>query len=247
MSAPDVGSSRVVVLAGGQGRRLRPYTLILPKPLLPIADMPILEILIRQLARNGFRHVSLASGYLAGLLQAYFGDGSRWGVEIEYTIEEEPLVTAGPLSLIEGIHEPFVVTNGDVLSDIGYRDLLRFHRDTGCLATVAVCERNVQVSLGVLDVDETGTVRGYTEKPKFDYLASMGIYAMEPDVLRFVPTGKRFDLPDLIRVLIESGECVMAYRFAGYWRDLGQVDDYEAAIEEFHDLRDDILGTEGPV
>lgn len=246
MTSSSSTLSRTVVLAGGRGTRLRPYTMILPKPLLPIADMPILEILIRQLSRDGFTRISLASGYLAGLLQAYFGDGSRWGVSIDYTIEDEPLGTAGPLSLVRDLTEPFVVTNGDVLSTLNYRDLLSYHCGTGAIATVAAYERNIKVSLGVLDVDSDGDVSSYTEKPKFDYIASMGIYAMQPEVLQYIPKGKRFDLPELVRVLIEQGEKVSAYRFSGYWRDLGQVADYEEAIEEFSDMREDILGIEDP-
>lgn len=244
-SSPAV-SSRVVVLAGGGGTRLQPYTTILPKPLLPIADMPILEILVRQLARDGFTRISLASGYLAGLLQAYFGDGSRWGISIDYTIEDEPLGTAGPLSLVKDLEEPFLVTNGDVLSNLSYRDFLAFHCDSNAIATVAAYERNVEVPLGVLDLDANGDVSSYTEKPTFDYLASMGIYAMQPEVLKYIPKGEYFDLPDLVRVLIEQGETVGAHRFSGYWRDLGQVSDYEEAVDEFVNMRDDILGTERP-
>ena len=244
MSSSSLISPRVVVLAGGAGMRLRPYTTILPKPLLPIADMPILEILIRQLARDGFSQITLASGYLAGLLQAYFGDGSKWGVSIEYTIEEDPLGTAGPLALVQNLTQPFIVAHGDVLSNLNYRDFLSFHCSTDAIATIATCEKDVEVALGVLDVDPNGHVSDYTEKPKLNYLASMGIYAMQPDVLQYIPQGERFDLPDLIRLLIERGDGVAAYRFSGYWRDLGQVSDYEQAVDEFPDVREDILGTE---
>jgi len=236
--------SRAVVLAGGEGTRLRPYTMILPKPLLPITDMPILEILVRQLAQSGFTRIAIASGYLAGLLQAYFDDGRRWNVSIDYTIEEEPLGTAGPLALIDGLDDPFIVTNGDVLTDLDYREFMSFHQERGAIASVATYERDVQVSLGVLEVDEHGDVLSYTEKPKFSYLASMGIYAMQPEVLRFVPNGEHLDLPDLVRTLIVEGERVASYRFSGYWRDLGQPADYQAAIDEFPTVGERILKSE---
>ena len=245
MTALPAASSRVVVLAGGRGTRLRPYTTILPKPLLPIADMPILEILIRQLARDGFSRISVASGYLAGLLQAYFGDGSRWGISIDYTIEDDPLGTAGPLALVRDLTEPFVVTNGDVLSNLSYRDFLSFHCSTDAIATVAACRREVQISLGTLELDGEDNLVGYTEKPTLTYVASMGIYAMQPEILEHIPVGEHYDLPDLVRKLIERGERVAAFPFDGYWRDLGQLHDYEEATEEFPSVREEILGPRG--
>lgn len=235
---------KAVILAGGKGRRLAPYTTILPKPLMPIGDVPILEVVIRQLKRAGFGQITMAVGYLAELLMAYFGDGNRWGVKISYSREEEPLGTAGPLSLIDGLDEPFLVMNGDLLTTLDYRALWEYHRTRGSIATLATFQRDVKVDLGVIETDEEGWVRGYIEKPTYHFSVSTGIYIFEPAVLTYIPAGRRMDLPDLILKLLAKGERVATYRFDGVWLDIGRFEDYERAVAEFEQDRTRFIADE---
>jgi NDP-mannose synthase len=232
--------SRAVILAGGLGTRLRPYTTVLPKPLMPVGDRPILDIVIRQLARAGFDRITIATGYLAELIEAFFGDGSRYEVAIDYFREEEPLGTVGALSLIEGLDDDFLVMNGDILTDIDYAGLLERHQDGGQAATVAAHERDIQVSLGVMlfqqEADPT-RVTHYIEKPRLSYVASMGVYCFAPRVREFIPPGERLDFPDLVLHLIAAGETVRAWRSDDHWLDIGRHDDYEQAQDEFNQLR----------
>jgi NDP-sugar pyrophosphorylase family protein len=235
---------RAVILAGGLGTRLRPYTTILPKPLMPVGDRPILDIVIRQLARAQFDRVTIATGYLAELIEAFFGDGSRHGIPIDYFREDEPLGTVGALSLIEGLDEHFLVMNGDVLTDLDYRALLEGHRAGGQAATIAGHRRQVQISLGVMhfdDEDDRASVTGYSEKPTFDYEASMGVYCFAPRAIDLIEPGERLDFPDLVLRLIAAGELVKAWRFEGYWLDIGRPDDYEQAQDEFDSRRHQFL------
>jgi len=227
------GALRAVILAGGKGRRLAPYTAILPKPLMPIDDMPILEVVIRQLRCAGIWDITLAVGYLASLLEAYFGDGSKWGVHIHYSREETPLGTAGPLKLVSGLERTFLVMNGDLLTTLDYTAMTRFHREHGAVATVGLFDKEVEIDLGVIETDNDDRVTGYVEKPTLHYQVSMGVYVMESDVLRYVPTGKKFDLPDLVRALMADGLPVVGYRFKGHWLDIGRQEDYIRAVEMF--------------
>lgn len=224
---------RAVILAGGEGRRLRPYTTVLPKPLMPVGDRPILEIVIGQLRDAGVDRVTIAVGYLASLLQAYFGDGSRFGVAIDYSLESEPLGTAGPLGLIEPPAEDFLVMNGDLLTDLDVAEMVGAHRASGAMATLAVYRKAVPISLGIVDVDEGGNVVGYTEKPTFTYPVSTGIYCFKPDVLERIPHGIAMDLPDLVRGLIDEGVGVRAHPFDGLWLDIGRPEDYEEALSRW--------------
>ncbi len=235
---------KAVVLAGGKGTRLAPYTKILPKPLMPIGDMPILEILLRQMRRAGVQEVILTVGHLSGLLNAFFQDGSRWGLNIRYSYEEQPLGTAGPLSLVGGLDETFLVTNGDVLTTLNLADLIAFHRSHQAAATIATHIRRVHVDLGVIQFDGSDQVTGYIEKPTYEFRVSMGIYVFEPRVLQYVEHNQRLDFPDLVLRLLQAGERVMGYPFDGYWQDLGRPDDYEQAVLEWETLRLQILGEE---
>jgi NDP-sugar pyrophosphorylase family protein len=235
---------QAVVLAGGKGTRLAPYTKILPKPLMPIGDMPILEILLRQMGRWGVDEVILTVGHLSHLMCAFFQDGRQYGVKIRYSFEECPLGTAGPLSLIEGLDDTFFVTNGDVLTTLSFQDLLAYHRNCGGIATVASHARKVQIDLGVIQRNEKNEIIGYLEKPTYDYYVSMGIYVFEPRVLSYIPYNTYLDFPDLVLKLIEAGERVVSYPYDGYWMDLGRVDDYEQAVKEFDTIRPQILGDE---
>lgn len=233
---------KAVILAGGKGKRLAPYTTILPKPLMPIGDMPILEILLRQMKRAGVDEAILTVGHLAHLLQAYFQNGDRLGIKITYSFEENPLGTAGPLSLIGGLEETFLVANGDVLTTLGFNSLVQEHKRLGVAATIATHQRKVKVDLGVIQTQGDRIVTGYIEKPTYEFLVSMGVYVFEPYVLQYIPYNEYLDFPNLILKLIAIGEKVGSYPFDGYWQDLGRPDDYEQAIEDFANLRTEFLG-----
>jgi NDP-sugar pyrophosphorylase family protein len=233
---------KAVVLAGGKGTRLAPYTRILPKPLMPIGDMPILEILLRQMKRDGVDEVILTVGYLSELLRRFFQDGSQYGIPIRYSYEERPLGTAGPLSLIDGLDDTFVVTNGDVLTTLDFRELIEFHRAQEAIATIAMHERKVQIDLGVIHLDGDHRIDNYIEKPSMDYKVSMGMYVFEPAVLQYIPKGEHLDFPDLVLKLISAGEHVVGFPFDGYWQDLGNPEEYRQASEEFNRLKSIILG-----
>lgn len=235
---------KAVVLAGGKGTRLTPYTHILPKPLLPIGDMPILEVLLKQMKRAGIEDVILTVGHLAQLLRTFFMDGQQWGMNISYSYEETPLGTAGPLSLIEDLDSTFVVTNGDVLTTLDLKDLLAFHKSQGSSATIAVHQRRVQVDLGVVQWNGNSLISGYIEKPTYDYTVSMGMYVFEPDVLKYIPYNQYLDFPDLVLNMIAAGEKVSGYRFDDYWMDLGRPDDYVQAAEDFASMRKQFLPEE---
>lgn len=235
---------KAVVLAGGKGARLAPYTKVLPKPLMPIGDMPILEILLRQMKRAGVDEAILTVGHLAGLLRAFFQDGKRLGLKIRYSYEDQPLGTAGPLSLVTGLDSTFLVTNGDVLTSLDLRALVEAHKQSGAVATIATHQRKVNVDLGVIEFDGSDRITGYIEKPTYEFQVSMGIYVFEPKVLNYIPHNQYLDFPDLVLRLIQNNEIVFGYPFSGYWQDLGRPDDYEQAVQEFEALRPLILGEE---
>jgi NDP-sugar pyrophosphorylase family protein len=232
---------RAIVLAGGKGTRLAPYTTVLPKPLMPIGEMPILEIVLRQLAYHGIKDISLAVGYLAELLMAYCGDGSKFNVRLNYSREEQPLGTAGPISLIPNLDETFLVMNGDLLTTLDYMAMLKYHRDRGAPATLACYKRDVKIDLGVIEMDSDNWVANYIEKPTYHYAVSMGIYIFEPEILNYVERGQRLDLPELVLRLIHAGQKVNIYNFDGHWLDIGRHDDYQSAIEEFSVHRNEFL------
>jgi NDP-sugar pyrophosphorylase family protein len=175
-------------------------------------------------------------------MQAFFQDGAALGLKISYSFENDPLGTAGPLSLVQGLDETFLVANGDVLTTLDLRELVRFHRQSGAAATIATHRRAVNVDLGVIQFNGSQEVIGYIEKPTYDFQVSMGIYVFEPRVLDYIPYNQYLDFPDLVLHLIEAGDRVMGYPFDGYWQDLGRADDYEAAVLEFASLRSQILG-----
>ena len=229
---------KTVVLAGGKGTRLAPYSKIFPKPLMPIGDLPILEILLRQMKKAGLSEFILTVGHLAELLRAFFGNGERWGINIEYSMEDIPLGTAGPLSLIASqLESTFVVTNGDVLTTLDFNDLIDFHTRSGSIATIASHNREVDIDLGVLQFDGEDVLTGYIEKPTYNFNVSMGIYVFEPRMLEYIPYNQYLDFPDLVLNLIQSGESVKRYGFNGYWQDLGRAEDYEQAVQDFDKLR----------
>ena len=235
---------RALILAGGQGSRLRPYTVVLPKPLLPIGDRPILDIIVRQLCHQGIDRITIVTGYLAELIEAFFGDGSSYGVPIDYYREHEPLGTAGALGLIEDLDEDFLVMNGDTLTDMNYLSFLAHHSSNSAIASIATTHREVNITLGVLRFDsesDPDRLTGYDEKPVIAYEASMGVYAFSPEVASYIEPNVRLDFPDLVLRLIGAGELVRAWRSPDYWLDIGRHDDYEQASAEFESMRDRLI------
>lgn len=233
---------RAVILAGGKGSRLRPFTFSIPKPLVPIGEMPIVEILIRQLVAQGFDRVTISVGHLASLIRAVCSDGSQWGVAIDYVEEDKPLGTAGCLSLLAfESDEPFVVVNGDTLTDLDFAMAVKtHHQDSG--VTICTNRRKVDIDFGVLDVDDEGLLVGYREKPTLDYVVSMGVYVLSPWVVQHrIPPGERLDMPDLVRGLMDDGHPVRTHDADAFWLDLGRIDDLEHGDEIFRSERSRFL------
>jgi NDP-sugar pyrophosphorylase family protein len=222
---------RAAILAGGKGTRLRPYTTILPKPLVPVGERPILEIIIRQLAKNGFKRVDLIVGHLGGLVKAYL-DGIELpeGVELRYWWEDQPLGTAGALRQIDDLDENFVAMNGDVLTTLDYAQLMRFHHGQGAALTIATHRQMVDLELGVIE-SKDGFVTDYIEKPTLPFDVSMGVYVYSPSAMSEIPLSY-FDFPELVKALLERGEKVAVYSGPGLWFDIGTVSEHERATEE---------------
>jgi NDP-mannose synthase len=241
---------RAVILAGGKGSRLSPYTTVLPKPLLPVGDRAILDVVVHQLRDFGFTELTLAVGYLAHLVRAVMGDGSNHGVTINYHEEERPLGTVGPLALLDDLDDTFLAMNGDVLTALNYADLMDIHRDAGNVLTIASHRRVVRTDYGVLHVNgssgETQNVIGFEEKPEIPYVVSMGVYVIEPRALEWIERGEYLDLPDLVLRLLDAGEQVGSHLYDGYWLDIGRHEDYEKAIVEFEQLRPMFLNEGAP-
>ena len=228
---------KAVILAGGLGTRLKPYTSVFPKPLMPIGESPILEIIIRQLKARGFDEITLAVGHLAELIMAFFNDGSKYGLKIDYSREEKKLGTAGGLGLLKNrLKDDFLVMNGDVLTSLDFSEFLAFHKRTGSKATIALNQRHVDIDFGVIELDSDRRLRGYTEKPRIDYLVSMGVYAFHESILEYIPANSYLDIPDLMKRLLADGETVNGYIHEGYWLDIGRPDDYEKANEDTENI-----------
>ncbi|GAA2078657.1 nucleotidyltransferase family protein [Actinomadura alba] len=231
-----------VILAGGKGVRLLPYTTTLPKPLVPIGDRySILEIVLHQLARHGFRTATLAIGHLGHLIRAYVGDGDRWGMRIDYAVEESPLGTIGPLlTMRDRLPDDFLVMNGDVLTDLDFAGLLAEHNAARAALTIATYPRQVNIDFGVLKTED-GHVIEFAEKPMLDYRVSMGVYAVSRDVLARYEPGLPLGFDELIIDQLADGRPPREYRFDGYWLDIGRPDDYDRANAEFAGLRPALL------
>lgn len=224
---------RAVILAGGKGTRLRPYTVVLPKPLMPIGDYPILEVIVRQLAAQKFRHITMAVNHQANLIQAFFGDGGQWGVHIDYSVENRPLGTVAPLTLIQDLPDRFLLMNGDVLTDLDYQGLCSLHLAHGKPFTISAAVRHHVIDYGVLEIDSTNTLKGFREKPSVEYLVSMGVYVLNRDLLDRIPKGEKFSFDDLMLDMLRRGESVHVEPYKGYWLDIGRPDDYMEAIDQF--------------
>lgn len=237
---------QAVILAGGKGARLRPYTTSFPKPLMPIGDLPIIEIVLRQLARAGFDDVLITTGHLAEMIRLFCGDGRKWGLRIEYSHEEEPLGTAGPIALMaDRLDDCFLVMNGDLLTTMSYRRAFEAHRAGGWLASISVHRREVKVDFGVVEQQPPGFLGRYVEKPTLGFDVSMGINVLSRGVLRFMEPGRRLDMPDLVTRIVQAGEKVACYREDCYWLDIGRTDDYQVATDEFEKRRELFLPRDG--
>lgn len=232
---------RAVVLAGGKGTRLRPYTVALPKPLMPIGEYPILEVIIRQLRAQGFEHVTLAVNHQADLFRAFFGDGSKWGMRIDYSLESKALSTMAPLKLIDDLPEHFLVMNGDILTDIAYGDFLQAHVEADRLFTISASARQQKIDYGVLNVDAAGILNGFEEKPSIPFLVSMGVYAVSRRAVDSIPPDQAYGFDDLVLGFLRQGEKVTTVPHQGYWLDIGRPDDYERASEDWPALSQRLL------
>ncbi len=230
---PQDQLARAVVLAGGKGTRLAPFTSILPKPLMPIGETSILELVLGQLSASGIREVTLCVGYLSHLIRAVIGNRPHGPLHITYVEEEQALGTAGPLRLVRGLDSTFIAMNGDVLTTLDFNDLLEHHAHQGNVLTIATRVRPIKIDYGVLQLGLDGSsnrVCAYVEKPEMTSVVSMGIYVLEPDALKYVPPEGYFDFPDLVHALLRAEEQVGAYPYDGLWFDIGRRDDYEQAV-----------------
>ena len=236
---------KTVVLAGGRGTRLAPYTSILPKPLMPVGEQSILEVVVEQLEQAGIVDIHFCVGYLAHLVQAVFENRVNGHVKITYVREQEALGTAAPLRLVEGLDSTFIVMNGDVLTTLDYRELVKYHRAQGNVLTIATHKRSIKIDYGMMQLDVMSRVRGFEEKPEIVSPVSMGIYVMEPAVLDHIPSGQYFDFPDLVRSLLAVEERVGAYLHDGLWFDIGRQEDYERAVEAWESLHPNGNGSQG--
>ena len=224
---------RAIILAGGKGTRLRPYTVVLPKPLMPIGDYPILEVIIRQLVQNSFTHITLAVNHQADLIKTFFGDGSKWGIKIDYSLEDKPLSTMAPLKLIKDLSDNFLVMNGDILTDLNYGEFYEYHIKNKNIFTISSYQREVKSEFGVLELDNENTLVGFKEKPIQKYNVSMGIYMVSKRVVEFIPKDTFYGFDHLMLDLVKKNKNPSVKPFNGYWLDIGRPDDYEIAINIF--------------
>ncbi len=222
-----------IILAGGEGTRLKPYTMIIPKPLLPIGDMPILEVILQQLADAGVSRVVITLRHMMHLFAPIIGDGSRWGLQVEYCFEDEPLGTAGSIRMVKDLDEDFLVMNGDLLTTLDYSELFQTHLSGKAWGTIALHKREVKIDYGIVKTTEDGLLSEYIEKPThYDYV-SMGIYVLSRNCLEFIPESGKFDMPQLMMTMQRAGKTIVCYKTNCYWQDIGRFDDYQKASEDF--------------
>jgi len=232
---------RAVILAGGKGTRLKPFTIVLPKPLVPIHEYPVLELIVRQLKLCGFTHITMAVNHMAELIMAYFGNGSKFGVSIDYSLEDTPLSTMGPLRLINDLPDNFLVMNGDVLTDLDLSSFYNRHVESGSLFTIASHRRSIKSEYGVLDIDDNNNLIDFREKPELFFLVSMGIYMINKTIINKIPENTIFGFDHLMMRLLKDKIPVNVFSYDGYWLDIGRPDDYEKAIDEFETIKNVFL------
>lgn len=235
---------KAVILAGGKGSRLKPYTMVIPKPLMPVGDLPILEILLRQLKKAGIDEIILAVGYMAHLFQAFFQNGERYGLHISYSFENEPLGTAGPIAnVIQDLSSNFIVLNGDLLTTLNYANIIHFHTERQAAATIGLYHRDVKIDFGVIHTTDDGQLREYIEKPTYSFQVSMGVNVFNRDMVApYLIPGKHLDIPDLMTQMMRDGLPVLGYQENCFWLDIGRLEDYQTANEIFDERRAEFLG-----
>jgi len=234
-------SKHAIILAGGKGTRLRPYTVVLPKPLMPIGEYPILEVIVRQLASHGFDHITMAVNHQAELIKAFFGNGEKWNIRIEYSLEDKPLGTMGPLRLIPDLPENFLVMNGDILTDLSFGDFYNEHVKDKRIFTISSHKRQQLIDYGVLELNEKNDLIGFIEKPRTNYEVSMGIYMVSRDVLNFIPEEEAYGFDLLMLDLLKEKHKVAVKSYSGHWLDIGRPDDYMEAIEQFDSMKEKFI------
>jgi NDP-mannose synthase len=234
-------SKRAIILAGGKGARLRPYTVVLPKPLMPIGDYPVLEIIIRQLAFHGFDHITLTVNHQAEIIKAFFGDGSKWNIKIDYSYEDKPLSTMGPLKLIHDLPEDFLIMNGDVITDLDFNWFYSFHKNREKIFSISAFSRTEISEYGVLNTNSDNMLTGFVEKPKTEITVSMGIYMAKREILNHIPSDIAYGFDNLMLNLLDTKEEVLIHKHSGYWLDIGRPDDYMKAIDDLELLKEKIM------
>ncbi|MDG1901167.1 MAG: sugar phosphate nucleotidyltransferase [Bacteroidales bacterium] len=225
-------SKRAIILAGGKGTRLKPYTISLPKPLVPIGETPILEIIIKQLIKSGFTHITITINHMADIIKAFFGDGSKWNVKIDYSLESKPLSTMGPLKLIKDLPDNFLIMNGDVLTDLNFGDFYNWHVGQNNIFTISSYQRKHKNDYGVLELDNENKLIGFKEKPITTFNVSMGVYMANKKILNYIPENEAYGFDHLMLELIEMNENACVNQFDGYWLDVGRPDDYAKACDD---------------
>jgi len=232
---------RAIILAGGKGTRLRPYTVVLPKPLMPVSEYPILEIIVRQLSKNHFDQITIAVNHQADIIKAYFGDGSKWNIDINYSLETIPLSTMGPLKLIKDLPENFLIMNGDILTDLNFSELFDYHLKRKNLFTISSCKRRHKADFGVLEINKKNELISFKEKPVVEYSVSMGVYCANKEIVNIIPENVEYGFDDLMVKLIELKKPAVVKHYEGYWLDIGRRDDYMKAIDEFENIRNRVI------
>ena len=229
-------SKRAIILAGGKGTRLKPYSIALPKPLVPVGETPILEIIIKQLISYGFDHITLAVNHMADIIEAFFGDGAKWNIKIDYSLEETPLSTMGPLTLIDNLPDNFLIMNGDILTDLDFNRSYKNHVDNGNTFTISSYKREQVNEYGVLEVDQDSRLTGFSEKPRTQFIVSMGIYMASKSILKYIPYNTAYGFDHLMLDLLADKKTISVEMFEGYWLDIGRPDDYERACNDIDNI-----------
>jgi NDP-mannose synthase len=228
---------KAVLMVGGKGTRLRPYSYVMPKPMVPVGKYPVLELAVRQLQKNSFSEAIFSLGYMGHVIKNYFGDGQKFGIKITYSEEKEPLGTAGHLSLIKDkLTDTFLLMNGDILASVNFKELIEHHKKSGALVTAVLQKQRNTLEYGVVNTDDTGRILAYIEKPTQEHNATIGMYLMEPGVLDYIDEGKRLDMPDLISKLIAAKQKVQSYQLTGTWLHLSRPGDVEKANDRWKEI-----------
>jgi NDP-sugar pyrophosphorylase family protein len=231
---------QAIILAGGKGTRLKPFTTNIPKPLIPIGEMPILEIVLRQLKYFGFTDIILSVNHLADIMMAFFRDGEKFGLNISYSVEDKILGTAGPLSIIDNLDDNFLVMNGDLLTTLNYKKFFDFHEKNKNEFSISTYKKDLKIDLGVLEIED-GVFKNYFEKPVYKFDVSMGVYVVNKNMVSNVPKNEKMDMPDFILKLHKNNNKIACYSESCYWLDIGRVDDYEKSLEIFEERKEQFL------